>query len=813
MTRLFSLIDQPTLKRRTRLNRLGYAIAASSMVVAIEHSAIAAQSTAGLEEIVVTAQKREQTLSEVPISVGVVDASRMRAGNINKIADLSEFLPNMSMTETAASTQLYVRGIGSGNNQGFEQSVGQYIDGIYYGRQQLLRMPFLDLQRVEVLRGPQSILFGKNSIAGALNLTSARPTDEFEARLDSLHEFESDQREYTAIVSGPLTDDLRARLAYRSYEEDGFIRNTLKNADEPQRDEDAVRLTIDGDLTEAFSASLKVEHDNFDTHGRQFEIVLDEPNLFPPGSSPLAGLNLAGAMRVLGQPVLESAFNFQRQVNAAEFSNSDVDNQTLTLTYDLDNYTLTSVSGRVKYETEELCDCDYTPANIFEGTIGENYEQFSQELRLSSTSRGRFEWLLGVYLQDTKMNSEEGFNVYPDSLLRTVAAITTNPQQRLIVNLLGTRIERQNEHKSDMQAAFFQGTWTLADELRLTLGGRFNQEDRSAFREINVLDLATGTITRNPLAPLVYVGSFKIYSEQVEGRELLPGVILPGHSLRGERRETQFTPLVGLQWDVNDQSMLYVSATNGYKAGGFDARANNPFSFEFQQEKATSVEVGNKSRLFNGSLELNAALFYTDYEDLQISQFDGTLGFNVGNAKGTKVRGIELDGRWAATDELTVSYAYSWLDFEFTDFRNGNCYNRQVSTIPPVNGARLCDYTGLRGQYTPEHSANLAFDHRYSLGNNLALASSLMFSYRDEQNVHDNLDPKLQIPASSRIHLRIGLEAENWQLAFVGKNLTEEKVLTYSGNVPLSANTFGTNTFYGFVDRGRQLALEASYIF
>jgi outer membrane receptor protein involved in Fe transport len=259
--------------------------------------------------------------------------------------------------------------------------------------------------------------------------------------------------------------------------------------------------------------------------------------------------------------------------------------------------------------------------------------------------------------------------------------------------------------------------------------------------------------------------------------------------------------------------MLYASATKGYKAGGFDARANNPFSFEFEEESATSFEIGEKTRLLDGALEVNAALFFTNYDNLQVSQYDGTLGFNVGNAKETKVKGLELDGRWAATDDLTVAYAYSWLDFEFTDFKNGNCYNRQVSTGAVVNGVALCNYTGMRGQYTPKHSMSLSFDHVYPLSNGLILASSLMYNFRGEQNVHDNLDPKMLVDATSRINLRVGLESDRWQVAFVGKNLSDEEMLTYAGNVPLSGSTFGTNSYYGFVDRGRQLALEAGYKF
>jgi iron complex outermembrane receptor protein len=198
-----------------------------------------------LQEIVVTAQKREEALGDVPISVNVVSVETLEAANINKIEDVTEFVPNMTMTETRVSTQMYVRGIGSGNNQGFEQSVGQYIDAIYYGRQQLIRAPFFDLERVEVLRGPQGILFGKNSVASALNLSTARPDYSVEIALSTYYEFENDQQEFNGAFSGPLTENFRARLAFRSNDEDGFITNSYRGSEEPERDEKAARLWLE----------------------------------------------------------------------------------------------------------------------------------------------------------------------------------------------------------------------------------------------------------------------------------------------------------------------------------------------------------------------------------------------------------------------------------------------------------------------------------------------------------------------------------------------------------------------------------------
>jgi iron complex outermembrane receptor protein len=198
---------------------------------------------------------------------------------------------------------------------------------------------------------------------------------------------------------------------------------------------------------------------------------------------------------------------------------------------------------------------------------------------------------------------------------------------------------------------------------------------------------------------------------------------------------------------------------------------------------------------------------------LQISQFDGSFGFNVANAKEAEVQGIEVDGRWALTDDFTLTYSYSWLDFEFTDFKNGNCYNRQVPDGETVNGLRLCNYNGETGQYAPRNSASLALDYNHSLSNGLALTGSVMYNYRSSQQIHDNHDPNMVIDGVGRINARIGVGNEHWDVALIGKNLTNEKVLTYAGNVPLSASTFGTNTFYGFVDRGRQLAVEGGYRF
>ncbi|MGI9292545.1 MAG: TonB-dependent receptor, partial [Pseudomonadales bacterium] len=187
-----------------------------------------------LEEVLVTAQKRTESLSDVPISVSAVGGEKLSSAGLTEISDITAYVPNLTMNETGIGTNISVRGISSGINQGFEQSVGMYIDDIYYGRAQLARAPFLDLERVEVLRGPQPILFGKNSIAGAVSMTTKKPGDEFEGDITALYEPEHGETDLRFSIGGPIVEGLSGRLAVLFKELDGYYDNTTLGRDEPQ---------------------------------------------------------------------------------------------------------------------------------------------------------------------------------------------------------------------------------------------------------------------------------------------------------------------------------------------------------------------------------------------------------------------------------------------------------------------------------------------------------------------------------------------------------------------------------------------------
>ena len=254
-----------------------HSMIASAVMLALASSAAAAQEGTALSEIIVTAQKRSESLQDVPIAVSAVSGTKIAEAGILKIEDLKNYVPTLFMTETAIGNNISIRGIFSGVNPGFEQSVGTYVDGVYRGRPQQTRAPFLDLERVEVLRGPQSILFGKNSVAGALNITTARPTREFDAMVSALYEPRYEEQDISAHISGPFTDRFRGRLAASYRETDGHIHNATLSTEDPSREETAVRAWLEFDVTDTVTASLKAEHGEFDVVGRQIEIDQEVP--------------------------------------------------------------------------------------------------------------------------------------------------------------------------------------------------------------------------------------------------------------------------------------------------------------------------------------------------------------------------------------------------------------------------------------------------------------------------------------------------------------------------------------------------------
>ncbi|MFL0800070.1 MAG: TonB-dependent receptor [Agarilytica sp.] len=749
-----------------------------------------------LEEVIVTSQKIAENIQDVPISVTTITGEKLADAGIDNLEDLTAYMPNIHFTESGFSTQVRVRGIGSDNSQGFEQSVGMYIDGIHHGRAQLFRVPMMDMARAELLRGPQSTLFGKNSVAGALNLTTAAPTEEFEAKLTASHEFEHSQEEVNGVISGPLSDNLRARLAFRTYEEDGYYYNSFKNVDEPNTEETAVRLSLDWTPTDNLSFLLKVEKNEFETQGRAIEITKDD--------SLVGGASYSSFLSLFSLPTFEPAFDYQRQTDIGEFSDNEIENLTLTTNYDFNDHTLTFVTGHLAFDYTELCDCDFTSAEILELELFEDYQQFSQEIRITSPLGETFEWVGGLFYQDYEQVFEDRLPLRATNALPPILTASGVPFASALANSGAARDFTQD---SETFAIFGRVKWNISDQLNLILGARYTQEDKTATKRLFLFTPSTGQETTDPLLGALYANPALFFFESEASG---------GHNLSEKRSESPFDPLAIIEYNFNDDIMVYGSYTTGSKAGGFDPRSNNVANFEFEDEESSAFEAGIKTTLADGRGELNAAFYRTDYDNLQISQFDGAVGFNVGNAKETRVQGIEIDGRWLLAEGLTAGYGLSLLDFEYLDFRNGNCYAGQIPDGIDIDGdgtIDTCDYTGKSGVYTPDYTVNISLDYLTSITDDINLVGFIDVQQVDGHNVHVNLDPTGEIDAYTILNMRLGIEGENWAIGLLGKNLLDEKVISYSANAPLSENSFGTNTHYSFTRRPMTLALEGTVKF
>lgn len=785
--------------RGTRLLPLAIAIA-TPVAVAQQGDEIV------LEEIIVTAQKREESLRDVPISVNAVSGEKLAEAGIARLDDLKAYVPNLQVTETGIANNFYIRGIGSGLNQGFEQSVSTYADGVFRGRGPQSRMPFLDLERIEVLRGPQPILFGKNAIAGAVNLISARPTEQLGGSVRATYETETNEQALEAVVSGPFSETFGARLAVRYRESDGYVRNLTLNRDEPSREDTFGRLTFAFTPNDRFDATFKIETGRFEVLGRQVEIFGElpaAPTFRPNGTTltpPIPGLTYSQILRnafAQDASVLDNTVDFRRSSNG-DFDILEPTEAALTMNWRLSNgITLTSVTGYSEYTNEIGCDCDFTGANVFTAGLTEDYNQFSQELRLASQKDQTVSWIGGLYFQRYSLDESDFIFVPGNSII--VPLLNGNPALPMGSGsaFANTRNPRVFKQDSEMFAAFAQATWNVTDAFRVTAGGRWASENKTGSRRTRLSD-AAGVDLPSGLIDVLYNAVFRIQR----------------HSVSGERTEDNFSPLVNLQYDFGNDSMAYLSWAKGFKSGGYDARSNQAppvGTFEYEPEKAKSWELGLKTRI-GATAEVNAAVFLTDYEDLQTSAFDGSLGFNVGNGT-AEVRGVEVEARWQATRRLFLAGSLAYLDFEWKKY-DGQCYFNPPAALLSTRVPGNCRYDGFRNQLAPELTAVVSAEYTWPIGN-LELRAGLDATYSSDYLISLTLDPNAKQDSYTKLNGRIALSGaeRRWELAVVARNITDEEVLSYAGDTPLAGSIFGARSYYGFVDPPRTVAIEGTFRF
>ena len=713
------------------------------------------ESARKLNTVTVTAQRRDESIQDVPLAVTAADAETIAELRISNVENISLLTPSISFRKTnfsASSSNIQIRGIGTtGNARTFEGAVGVFIDGVYRTRSGQALSNFLDIENLQVLRGPQGTLFGKNTSAGALLLSSTKPTiGEYNGF------FEASFGNYAAHtlkagVNMPLADNLALRVAGIYDEADGFFDNpnggTLNDS---QRDGIKAQLLWEPttDLSVRLIADVASQDDNccygttdsFDGPLQGFVDLLTVQNgLIPPSDDP---------------------GDFEAVVSTATPNKVDDEGLTLQVDWDVWGGTLKSVTAVREYDVFQTQDGDFSGADVLILDETFNSEFFSQELTFSGELTGAVNanYVLGAYYSDEDLNMTRDIfwgaqgQTFWDVVLGAegIPAGFSDASEGLVAaEIMGGT--------SESIALFTHWDFALNDQWNLILGARYSDDEKTGF--------FYNDYYHSLMDPLALLG------------------ISPGPSYDQSFSDDAFTGTVSVQYRPNTDMMFYASYNRGYKAGGINldqnaagtlAQAADP---SFKAETIDAYEIGAKIDWMDGAARTNVAFFYNDVQDLQIAQFLGLLFSIVNSPEGT-VSGAEIEQTFALNDFLILNASATWL--ETAEYGDDPILGEGDSNQPELGGI-----SGRRFAVAPELAANISLNLDYPIKPGLALTGLAQVQYTDD--VFTNTASNLTQEAVTLVNANLGLNFEDMDMsisAFV-RNATDETYVSQHFNTPL----------------------------
>lgn len=769
------------------------------------------------DEITVTARKREETLAEVPIAITLLDGEMMRESNISDLSELSLSAPNFIHAEDVNSFDRFiVRGLGTtGSNLGFEEAVGQVVNGYYFSRSRFGRTMFLDVEQVEILKGPQGALIGKNNSVGAINITTRRPGPTFGGHLTTTFDVE-DGEGFTveSAVDVPISDAVKARFAVRSEDREGVVRNLGTGRNDQERDDLTARGLLAWQIDDTLQAELMVQVGDLRRNGRGREIY----NCVGDATSPNPR-----------DPSEDCLFNGEKDVRflingelSSEPHNTEYSMVGLTLNKYFKNSYLSYLGNVAEYESRDDWDSDHSDLEWTHIFVRDDWRQASHELRLTSIGGKRLDYLAGLYYGDQTNDFIQSF-MFCRGPFGLCTGGDTNPDFR------GLQRHGWATLDTETLAVFGQVDWHLSDRLTLTVGGRYTEEDRSTDTNATVLTPYALEVAGNQVdCPNV--------SDALDGVgiaiDFACGPARFTSSGFFDRSEDDFSPNVTLRRISANDNMLYATYAEGFKSGGFQFPSYVPQAaltrdlVEYDSETTTHFEIGGKRKLAGGRARLNWAAWSTDFEDIQVSGFDAvTLIQNVNNAARANSTGIELDLVAQLADQLTLSTSMAWTEAEYDDFPNGPCYAGQTEALgcsavsfPDGTVAEVQDLAGTPLAYAPEWQLNVRLSGGgLPVGRGLELGYDVFYYWIDDVHFKLTNDPLDTQEAYGKVNaaVSLGRPEGRWTTTLIGKNLTDELTSSLGDSTTGvgQVGDIGPTPNYKFVDPGRQIALQLAYRF
>ena len=749
---------------------------------------------AQVEEIVVTAQKREQSIRDVPISISVVTGEDIRERQLSGIDSLANSVPNVFVSKGSVSDNIYIRGIGSGSNAGYEQAVATFVDGVFHGRSRYTQSALVDVERVEVLRGPQTIYFGNNAIGGAFSVTTKKPNlRKIDGYALASYEFEGKQPVFEAAIGGPIIEDkLAIRITGRYSHLDGYIKNDNTGQDNSNVKDRFIRGSLLWQMSPEWSTLVKAEYGKQDSIA-PFAVQLTN---CPPDPAFSTATTFSCSYALATNQ--ESKLDYHRANQAGEFGKVTGSEYVIKIEREnVDGPGLVAQASYSKSNFQLTADSDGVPASFFNFNTDEGLRQSTVEIRLTSPVGSKLEYIAGVYYLHSKSNVGTTLNFPFANVLLAGPLAALAPFAPLAGDI-------DLDQKENALSAFGSATYPFTNNLSLTVGLRYTESKKSGTQSATnaqALDTYGLKVTRLPAA-LQPVARF------------LTG--FADHTTNANISDDGFLPSVSLQYKANRDVSFYAKYTKGFKAGGFDAVELTGIAsrLAYAPEKVNAFEAGIKSVLFDRAVSFNLSIFRSDYKDLQqsVTQFTATSAFiSVTNVGGLQTQGIEADLVWRPSERFEFGSDFALLDATYRNYSNGGCTALQALRANQANQAAcLQDLSGQSPPFAPKYTGNVHANFNQPLNSSLKLTASAVVSFSGSYDVSPDKDPVTRQKAWQKINLRLGIGDidDKWTLAFVGTNLANEKITGTAIGVVASAGSYSRDIL-----RGRMLSVQAQYKF